>query len=132
MRARWPRLGEESEAPVKRFPWSLDDILSGQEIWMCASCFTCIDKCPRDVGFTNISIALRNLAARAGNIPLVFREQANTIYNTGLAYKIPMSRLRMREKQGLPPLPEINAEQVKALLDATGLLELVKKAEGAK
>jgi len=125
-------LGEESEAPARRFPWSLRDILSGREIWMCASCFTCVDRCPRDVGFTNISIALRNLAAREGNIPLVFREQANTIYSTGLAYKIPTSRLRMREKQGLPPLPEINAEQVKALLDATDLLELVKKAGEGK
>jgi len=115
----------------RRFPWSLEDVLKGKEIWLCASCFTCVDRCPRGVDFTYISIALRNLAAREGNIPDATRAVASTVLETGLAYKIPASRLKMREKQGLPPLPSVNAEQVKTLLEAVGLGEiLAKKPEG--
>ncbi|RLI09325.1 hypothetical protein DRO32_00820, partial [Candidatus Bathyarchaeota archaeon] len=105
-------------------------LLASKEIWLCASCFRCVDRCPRGVGFTNISIALRNLAAREGNIPEALRAMASTVVETGLAYKIPLSRLRMREKQGLPPLPSVNIEQVRALVEEAGLPELVAKKGG--
>ena len=82
------------------------------------------------MGFTNISIALRNLAAREGNIPEALRAMAATVMETGLAYKIPLSRLRMREKQGLPPLPSVNVEQVKALVEEAGLPGLIAKKGG--
>ena len=124
----------EEKAPCEggrgAFPWSLEDLLASREIWLCASCFRCIDRCPRDVGFTNISIALRNLAAREGNIPEALRAMAATVMETGLAYKIPLSRLRMREKQGLPPLPSVNVEQVKALVEEAGLPGLIAKKGG--
>ena len=125
--------GEEKapcEGGRRAFPWSLEDLLASKEIWLCASCFRCVDRCPRGVGFTNISIALRNLAAQEGNIPEALRAMASTVVETGLAYKIPLSRLRMREKQGLPPLPSVNIEQVRALVEEAGLPELVAKKGG--
>jgi len=124
--------GTEAKPPEaeKRFPWSLEDVLKGKEIWLCASCFTCVDRCPRDVGFTEISIALRNLAARQGIMPDVYRTQASTILQTGYVYKIPASRIKMRAKYGLPDLPEGNVEQVRKLMEAVGLPDLIKKKEG--
>ncbi len=125
--------GQEApcEKPGRKFPWSLEDVLSGNEIWLCASCFTCVDRCPRDVDFTYISLALRNLAAREGNIPEALRAMGSAILECGLAYKIPASRLKMREKRGIPSLPAVNAEQVKALLEGIGFHELLaKKKEG--
>jgi len=120
------------EAGFKRSPWSLKDLLSGNEIWLCASCFRCVDRCPRDVGFTNLSIAIRNLAAREGNIPEALRAVGSTIMEVGLAYKIPASRLKMRDKYGLPSLPSTNAEQVRSLLQGIGFHELLAKKRGGK
>jgi len=36
-------------------------LLSNDVIWLCSTCFTCIDHCPQDVGIANIVRALRNL-----------------------------------------------------------------------
>ena len=121
----------EAEAPCRRFPWSLKDVLASKEIWMCASCYTCIDRCPRDVDFTYVSLALRNLAAREGFIPDALRAMGNTILETGLVYKIPASRLKAREKYGLPALPSVDVGQVRALLEGVGFPALLaKKSEG--
>ncbi len=121
---------EKPEARLRGFSWSLEELLSGKEIWLCASCFRCVDRCPRDVGFTNLSIAIRNLAAREGNIPDALRAVGSAIMQVGLAYKIPASRLKMREKYGLPPLPPTNADQVKALLEGVGFGELIARKKG--
>ena len=120
--------GAPCEQKGRSFPWSIEELLASREIWLCASCFTCVDRCPRDVDFTYISLALRNLAAREGNIPDALRAVAANVMEVGLAYKIPASRLKAREKEGLPPLPSVNAEQVKALLEAAGLGEILAKA----
>ena len=124
----------EGEAPCRggrRFPWSLREVLASEEIWMCASCYTCVDRCPRDVDFTYVSLALRNLAAREGFIPDALRMMGNTILQTGLVYKMPASRLKAREKHGLPPLPSTDVKQVRELLEAVGFPALLaKKAEG--
>lgn len=124
--------GAPCEKPNRSFPWGMEELLASKEIWLCASCFTCVDRCPRDVDFTYISLALRNLAAREGYIPEASRVVASTIMEVGLAYKIPASRLRAREKEGLPPLPSVDAEQVKALLEAAGLGEVLAKASSRR
>lgn len=118
------------ERPSRRFPWSLEDIISSNEIWLCASCFTCVDRCPRDVGFTRISLALRNLAAREGNIPEALRDMGGAILDGGLAYRIPASRLKERGKRGLPELPSVGAERVRALLEGAGFHELLARKRG--
>ena len=129
-------MGQQEQAPCERpgrsFPWSMEELLASREIWLCASCFTCVDRCPRDVDFTYISLALRNLAAREGHIPDALRLVASNVLEVGLAYKIPVSRLKAREKEGLPPLPSINTEQVKTLLEAAGLPSILAKASEKK
>ena len=107
------------------------DVLSGNKLWLCASCFRCMDRCPRDVDFTEISIALRNLAARKGIMPEVYKEQALTIIETGYAFRISEARLKLRSKYGLPELPKSDVEQVNKLLDVVGLKNMIK-TEGGK
>jgi len=90
-----------------------------------------MDRCPRDVDFTEISIALRNLAARKGIMPEVYKEQALTIIETGYAFRISEARLKLRSKYGLPELPKSDVEQVNKLLDVVGLKNMIK-TEGGK
>jgi len=78
-----------------------DRLLSNDVIWLCSTCFTCIDHCPQDVGIASIVRALRNLT--------------------------PGLRLKKREEEGLPSLPKANLENLAKLFDATGLSKTLEK-----
>jgi heterodisulfide reductase subunit C len=40
------------------------EVLKSKTIWMCASCFTCAERCPRDINITKIMEALRQIILR--------------------------------------------------------------------
>lgn len=49
------------------------EVLSGETIWKCAHCLSCLERCPQDVKFAEVIEALRILAvkeAEKGNIKL--------------------------------------------------------------
>jgi len=107
-----------------------DRVLSSDQLWLCAACYTCVDHCPQDVEISSVIRALRNLAVQEGYMPLVFKELAGAIVETGLAYKIPELRLKRRQEAGLPPLPKANLESVSKLFTRTGFSKLVETGGG--
>ena len=107
-----------------------DRVLKSDTLWLCASCFTCTDRCPQDVEVASVIRVLRNLAAEQGNIPQVFKEECASILESGYAYKIPELRMKKRETSGLPPLPKGNPESIRKSLREVHLLKhLEKKGE---
>jgi heterodisulfide reductase subunit C len=104
-----------------------DKLLSNDVIWLCSTCFTCIDHCPQDVGIASIVRALRNLTVKEGDVPVVYKELASNILKTGYAYVIPGLRLKKREEKELPSLPKANLENLSKLFDATGLSKTLEK-----
>ena len=40
------------------------EVLNSKSIWMCASCYTCAERCPRDLNITKIMEALRQIVLR--------------------------------------------------------------------
>jgi len=104
-----------------------DRVLKSDTLWLCASCFTCTDRCPQDVEVASVIRVLRNLAAKEGIVPQVFKEQAASILESGYAYKIPDLRIKKRETLGLPPLPRGNAEAIQKALRKIEFLEYLKK-----
>jgi len=104
-----------------------DRVLSSDTLWLCASCFTCTDRCPQDVEVANVIRVLRNLAAQEGHVPSVFKELGSSILETGYAYRIPDLRLKKRESLGLPPLPRGNPEGLSKILRKTHFLKLIEK-----
>jgi heterodisulfide reductase subunit C2 len=135
-----------SDCPVARFsdsyrPRTLihmaqlglkDRILKSDTLWLCAACFTCTDRCPQDVEVAAVIRVFRNLAAETGCVPQVFKDQAQSLIESGYAYKIPELRVKKRESQGLPPLPKGNAENVKKVLKGVKFIDKVQKPEGGK
>jgi heterodisulfide reductase subunit C len=101
-------------------------LLSNEALWLCSTCFTCVDHCPQEVGIAHATRALRNLAADRGEMPLVYKELASNILKTGYAYVIPERRLEKREEE-LPPLPKASLEDLSKLSDATGLCKMLKR-----
>jgi heterodisulfide reductase subunit C len=91
-------------------------ILKSDTLWLCAACYTCTDRCPQDVEVASVIRVLRNLAAERGVVPLVFKDQAASILESGYAYRIPELRAKKRETLGLPPLPKGNPEKIRKVL----------------
>jgi len=104
-----------------------DKVLSSDQLWLCAACYTCVDHCPQDVEISSVIRALKNLAVQEGYTPIVFKELAGAILETGLAYKIPELRLKKRQETGLPPLPKANVANISKLLNQTGFSKLMGK-----
>ena len=102
-------------------------LLSNDVIWLCSTCFTCIDHCPQDVGIANIVRALRNLTVKEGEMPVVYKGLASNILKTGYAYVIPRLRLKKREEMELPSLPKANLENLAKLFDVTGLSKMLER-----
>lgn len=102
-------------------------VLNSDTLWLCAACFTCTDRCPQDVEVASVIRVLRNLAAEKGIVPLVFKEQASSILESGYAYRIPELRLKKREALGLPPLPKGNPENIRKSLRGVSFLKFTEE-----
>ncbi|MEM1507946.1 MAG: 4Fe-4S dicluster domain-containing protein [Candidatus Bathyarchaeia archaeon] len=87
-------------------------VLNSDFLWLCASCFTCTDRCPQGVEVASVIRTLKNMAAMEGRIPQVFKDILGTLLKTGYIYEIPESRIKRRETESLPPLPKANIESL--------------------
>jgi heterodisulfide reductase subunit C len=105
-----------------------DRLLSDRALWLCTTCYTCVDRCPQGVQIAAIVRALRNLAVKEKQVmPLVSKELASRILETGYVYEFPESRVRKRETQGLPPLSKPDLQQIRRIFEVTGFLETLEK-----
>ena len=109
-----------------------DRVLKSDTLWLCAACFTCTDRCPQDVEVASVIRVFRNMAAEEGCVPQVFKDQAQSLLESGYAYKIPELRIKKRESQGLPPLPKGCPEKVGKTLKGVKFIEKIQKPAGEK
>ena len=55
------------------------EVLSSKLIWLCARCYTCSANCPQGVDFSNIMMALRDMAVAEGYAQSDLRERIERI-----------------------------------------------------
>ena len=105
-----------------------EEILSSDELWECSTCYTCVERCPREVPIVDIIIDLRNLAVAEGHIREQHKGTASNLMNT---VKVLDIITELRENLGLDPTPPtvLANEKAKADLDkilvATGFDKIV-------
>ena len=105
-------------------------LISEDDLWLCTTCFTCVDHCPQEVEVSSIVRALRNISVKERKVmPGVFKTFASNILKSGYVYLMPESRLKRREAEGLPALPKSKVEDIVKLFKATGFLEILESAE---
>ncbi len=104
-----------------------DKVLKSDTLWLCAACFRCTDRCPQGVEVASVIRVLRNMAAEQGIVPVVFKEEATSILDTGYAYRIPELRIKKRETLGLPPLPKGNSESIRKSLNGVIIMRYGEK-----
>ncbi len=105
-------------------------LLPSDVLWLCTTCFTCVDHCPQGVDVANVVRALRNLAVKEGYMPSVYKDLSSCIRDTGYAYGIPGLRIRKRGELGLPPIPKADKDSIKKLFDITGFPKEKEKGAG--
>ncbi|MEM3696701.1 MAG: 4Fe-4S dicluster domain-containing protein [Candidatus Bathyarchaeia archaeon] len=107
-----------------------DEVLSGDAIWLCSSCYNCQERCPQKVEIADVIYALRNLAIREGHIPNIYSEFAAGLMSEGRIVPISKFLEKKRPEYGLPPLKPAGVEAIKKILSATGFDKIqFKKGE---
>jgi heterodisulfide reductase subunit C2 len=49
---------------MRHLMYGLPDVLESNTIWLCASCFLCAERCPRDIDVARVMEALRQMKLR--------------------------------------------------------------------
>ena len=109
-----------------------DEIINSEELWMCSTCYTSVERCPRRVPIGDVGIALRNMAVAEGHIKAPHKKTATNLYTMGHSVPINDEIKNMRKSLGLPELPptvlanQKAYEDLKVILDAAGFNKIVE------
>ncbi|MFW9958095.1 MAG: 4Fe-4S dicluster domain-containing protein [Candidatus Odinarchaeota archaeon] len=98
-----------------------DEVLSSDQIWLCAACFTCEERCVQQVNFTDVITVLRNIASQEGNAAPGYVAMAKMVMKNGRVTARTQLVDRMREQLGLPALQDPAIEQLNQIMNAAGL-----------
>jgi heterodisulfide reductase subunit C len=109
-----------------------DELISGDAIWLCCSCFNCQERCPQKVEIADCIYALRNIAFKEGYIPNIYSDFASALLNDGRIVGVSKFVEKKRPTLGLPPLQPTGVDALKKILSATGFDKLQQKTEGAQ
>lgn len=117
---------------VRQAQLGIKEVLASDDLWACTTCYTCYERCPRQVDIPDIILNLRNMAVREGHMAEAHKRNASTLAKIG--HMIPMSDpiKNAREQLGLDPLPNTtimnsdDMEQVRKIMAETDFLSLVE------
>lgn len=110
---------------MRRTNLGLKDVsLTDPDLWLCTTCYTCSDRCPRDLIPTDVIMAMRNMAAQRGIVPKNFLGTVNFIYQTGHGVPNSDANRAARIKLGLEPEPETTCKYPEYLPAIRKILEI--------
>lgn len=84
----------------------LESVLEGDELWLCAWCYTCYERCPQELKTTEIIMLTRNLAVERGKFPERPTSLIKQIIKTGRTLDVTRARDSRRASLGLPKIGE--------------------------
>jgi heterodisulfide reductase subunit C len=90
-----------------------DEVLKSGFIWLCSACYTCYERCPKDVRITDVMNAIKNIAVREGYIHPTLKTQVGLLNEHGRLIEITEFENKMRSKLGLPPIEKTSDETKK-------------------
>ena len=123
---------------IRQAQLGFPEVLDSDELWLCTTCYTCQERCPRGVEIVDVIMSLRNMAVKKGNMAEAHRKAAGYLARFGALVplgKAPEPRA-WRKNVGLPetsPVAQFNKEalaQVHKIIEITGFDKLIAKKEG--
>ncbi len=100
-----------------------ETVLDSPDLWLCSTCYTCFERCPREVPTTDVIIFLRNLAARKGAMRPAHVALAKMLADTGHGVPINEPTQKLRELLGTTKNPPTTHSFPKAVKDIQVLLK---------
>ncbi len=98
-------------------------------LWGCTACETCDELCPAEIPITEIICVLKNAAVAAGATPEFYPESCRTIRDNGMAIPVQVAINKRRETLGLGLPPSIPVDEVKTIMNLTGISKIIKEKE---
>jgi heterodisulfide reductase subunit C len=105
-------------------------VLRDPFVWLCASCYTCQERCPQGVHVSDLMRALKNLAVRQGNMPEGIPMQVDLLRDKGTLYPLDEFDNKKRTKAGLPSMPEGHSD-MGPLFEDMVKIEIKKESESS-
>ena len=82
-----------------------EEVISDPALWMCTTCYTCQERCPRSVKIVDIIKMARNEAAKAGYMADAHKATGSYVIKTGHGVPINDKTKALRAEIGLSELP---------------------------
>ncbi|MFQ6118347.1 MAG: CoB--CoM heterodisulfide reductase subunit C [Methanosarcinales archaeon] len=108
-----------------------EKVLSSDDLWLCTTCYTCYERCPRGVKATDIVRIIRNIAVREGHLGKKHRIAASYVFKTGHAVPINDEVKDIRKELGMSGLPSTThsypeaLDSVQKIMKKTGFDQLI-------
>ena len=108
-----------------------EEVITDDALWMCTTCYTCQERCPRSVKIVEIIKKARNVAAHAGYMAKPHKMTGVFVMNTGHGVPINDAAKALRTKIGLSEIPATThafpeaLEEVQKLCKITAFDELI-------
>jgi heterodisulfide reductase subunit C len=111
---------------IRKALLGIEDVLADDALWLCSTCYTCFERCPRSVPVTDVIIKLRNLASQKGYMKASHKALTHILMQTG--HGVPLGGTdnnwtKLRESYGLKPIPPTTHSHPE---DVKGIEELCK------
>ncbi|KZX11758.1 CoB--CoM heterodisulfide reductase subunit C [Methanobrevibacter filiformis] len=112
-----------------------DDVISDPSLWMCTTCYTCQERCPREIKIVEIIKKARNIAAENGFMAPAHKATGANVIKTGHGVPINDATKALRKRVGLSELPptthadESALKDIQAICKATGFDTLIDYEE---
>ena len=103
-----------------------EEVLSSEFIWLCSGCYSCYERCPRDVKITSLMGAIRNIAVREGHLPNAMGAAVDLLKKFGRILEVSEFENTVRAKKGIPEL-EFEISEIKKVLNKAGIHEATKE-----
>ena len=109
-----------------------DQIVNSEELWECSTCYTCVERCARQVPIVDIVIALRNIAVAEGHMYDNHKKTAQNLAKFGHTVPVQEKISELRKKIGLPEVPptvlanQAAKSDLDKILRATGFCKIVE------
>ena len=101
-----------------------DEVITSDDLWMCTTCYTCQERCPRSVKIVEIIKKARNIAAHAGYMAKAHKMTGVNVIKTGHGVPINDATKALRVKIGLTELPPTTHTYPEALEEVQKLCKI--------
>ncbi|KZX16823.1 succinate dehydrogenase/fumarate reductase iron-sulfur subunit [Methanobrevibacter cuticularis] len=101
-----------------------DQVISDDALWMCTTCYTCQERCPREIKIVEIVKKARNEAAKAGFMAPAHKATGSFVIKTGHGVPINDATKELRNRVGLGELPPTTHKFPEALKEVQTITEI--------